>query len=202
MTACVLLAAGASTRLGSPKQLIDVDGEPLVRRVARQLQSLDVGPVSVVLGANGQRVGDALVGANACVIVNDQWSGGMGTSIRAGIGWAESVGATAALVALCDQPDVDVAHLRCLLTSRGNAAISASEYDGSRGVPAVFDVMVFARLRSLPDDRGAKRVLNDPSLACVRVRCEAARVDLDTPEDVERWRAHRLGLSPTPRKSP
>lgn len=190
--ALILLAAGGSTRLGSAKQLIDVDGEPLVRRATRQLVAINAGPVGVVIGARADAIRDALAGVDATIFDNPHWSAGIGTSIRAGVAWAASIDATHALIALCDQPDIDAAHFAALLAARHDAAIVASRYAGHPGVPAVFARSVFDRLIALPDDRGAKAILNDPLSEIRQLAYEPAAIDLDTPEDLRRWRANAL----------
>ena len=189
--ALILLAAGGSTRLGAAKQLVDVDGEPLIARAARSLISLDAGPVGIVVGARRDAIRGALAGVDATIVDNENWSAGLGTSIRAGVAWARSIDASAALITLCDQPDVGVSHLAALLAARDDAVIVATGYAGGRGVPAVFDASVFDRLLALPDDRGAKGVLADPSFTVRTVVCEDARVDLDTADDVATWRRSR-----------
>lgn len=189
--ALILLAAGGSTRMGSPKQLIDIDGMPLVTRVAGQLIALGAGPVGVVIGGSADAVRQALAGLDVAILENANWSAGLGTSIRAGVAWARSNGAAAALIALCDQPEIDAGHLKKLIAQRPGAAIVATAYAGSRGVPAVFDASAYDRLLALPDDRGAKGVISDPSLRVREVACEAARFDLDTPADLAAWRAAR-----------
>ena len=195
--ACILLAAGGSSRLGSAKQLIDVDGEPLVRRSTRRLIELSVGPVGVVIGASPAAVTAALCGLTIAAIANSDWRDGIGASIRAGIRWAASTGATAALIALCDQPEVRASHLRALIEATSGVDASATEYAGVVGVPAVFQARLFDRLAGLEGDRGARAILSDASLSVRRVRCEAACIDLDTADAIAHWRASRTGSGQT-----
>jgi molybdenum cofactor cytidylyltransferase len=188
-TAILLLAAGESSRLGQPKQLLDAAGEPLVHRVARQLIALDAGPVAVIVGAHREAIATAVADLRATIIVNDNWSQGIGTSIAAGIRWADAdPSVVAAMIVLCDQPVIDAAHHRALLDRAKDATIVATEYAGTTGVPAVFSRSVFDRLLALPPDRGAKSLFNDRRLKVERITCEAARIDLDTVDDVARWR--------------
>ena len=188
-TAILLLAAGESSRLGRPKQLLDAGGEPLIRRVTRRLIELDAGPVGVIVGAHRDAIVAAIAGMSATIIMNDDWSQGIGTSIAAGVRWADAdLSVVAAMIVLCDQPAIDAAHHRALLDRSSHATIVATQYDSTIGVPAVFARSVFARLIALPPDRGAKSLFNDSTLKVERIACEAARVDLDTAEDVARWR--------------
>ena len=200
-TACILLAAGGSTRLGSAKQLIDVDGEPLVVHVARRLIALEVGPVAAVIGGNAVSVGRTLSGLNVTTVGNVDWARGIGTSIRAGIKWAEGRRASAALIVLCDQPEVSEPHLRNLVEigESNDADVVATAYGDVRGVPAWFAQSTFDALLALPNDRGARAIIDDETLRVAAIPNAAAAVDLDTPADVARWRAARSGESPTRR---
>lgn len=189
-TAIILLAAGESSRLGEPKQLLDLDGEPLVRRVARQLIDLEAGPIGVVVGARRDLIAAALGGLALTIVTNDDWLLGIGSSISAGMRWAEPLGVEAVMVVLCDQPEIDTAHLSRLLgRAAGEVDIVATGYAGSSGVPAIFRSTCYRRLLALDPNRGAKEVINDKRLKVERIENEVARMDLDTPDDVARWRA-------------
>jgi CTP:molybdopterin cytidylyltransferase MocA len=189
--AILLLAAGGSTRLGFPKQLIDVNGETLVRRVARVLVALDAGPVGVVIGSERDAIEASLRDLPVSIIANVNWKNGIGTSIRAGVAWAQTCEVDALMICLCDQPKIEAKHLQSLIARRAECDVDivATRYSGSKGVPAVFVRDVFEKLASLPDDRGAKGLFGDGSLRVEAVACEDASIDLDTPEDVRRWRA-------------
>ena len=198
--AAVLLAAGASSRLGTPKQLLrDEDGMPLVARAASQLLAAGCGPVIVVTGAAYGPVSDALTGLAVTVIHNVAHQEGMGSSIRCGV-WALALASdwvAGVLVAACDMPQVDSEHYRRLcVTSECGTFRTASAYMAEQcadnvplllGIPAVFPRSDFDTLQRLSGDRGARALLTQPrTLSVPSLRCT---FDLDTPSDVAAWRA-------------
>ncbi|HUL61253.1 MAG TPA: nucleotidyltransferase family protein [Anaeromyxobacteraceae bacterium] len=183
----VVLAAGGSTRLGRPKQLLVLGGEPLVRRAARAALEAGLSPVVVVVGAAADGVRAAIAGLPVAAVENAGWAEGIGSSIRAGIAALARAGAPAAAVVLCDQPRLDAAHLaRLAATWRAGAAIAASAYGGARGVPAVFDASVFGELASLAGDRGARAVISRDPARVAEVPFPGGEEDVDRPEDWER----------------
>ena len=191
----VLLAAGGSSRLGRPKQLLMHEGKTLVRRAAEAAVAAKCGPVVVVLGAQAETVTAELTGLPARTVRNTDWSAGMGSSLRVGLKALDSeegVGAApavdAALVMLCDQLRVDVGHLRALVEAftRTRASIVASGYEGTRGVPALFSRALFPELEALAPDQGARGVIaRDPSRVA-EVALAGGGEDVDTAEDLTR----------------
>lgn len=186
----VVLAAGGSTRLGRPKQLLELDGEPLVRRAARIAAEAGYDPVVVVVGAEGEAVTRALGGAFLAV-TNPDWSAGAASSIRRGLEALRTLrpGVGGALIVTCDQPLVEARHLAALAAALGpDRQIAASRYAGTLGVPALFARAVFGELLALTGEAGAKRVvLRDPERVASVELPEAGR-DVDTEAD---WRALR-----------
>lgn len=181
----VLLAAGASARLGTPKQLLTRSGETLVRRTARMLHSTAPRELVVVLGAHRERVADALATAPVRMVVNDAWAEGIASTLRCA---AAAIAAPRVLIALCDQPALTAEHLHALLACGGCAATS---YDGRPGVPAVVDAALWAHAATLRGDRGfgALLALRDD---VVLVAAPELHVDIDTPEQLAAARAHGL----------
>lgn len=186
----ILLAAGGSRRMGSSKVLLPVDGVPLVREMASRCLALKPAATCVIIGAESERVRLALEEISIDVVYNLHWQTGIGSSIACGVKHLARANVDGAMIVLCDQPAIPQAHFESLLArvEDTSADIVATEYADSLGVPAVFDRSLFRALESLEGDRGAKHLLSDPSRNVVRVRCDAAKVDLDTPEDVERFR--------------
>jgi len=183
-----ILAAGASRRLGTPKQLLRVSGRTLLARTVALAQSVAGARVIVVIGADQHRIRAHLrrTSPRVRVTYNRRWRAGMGTSIEAGIAKLPPE-AAATLILLCDQPDVDARSLvRLLKCARGRtASIVASRYRGRLGVPAILPRATFRELRRLTGDRGARDLLN-ASQGKTRIVAldmpEAAR-DIDTPAD-------------------
>jgi molybdenum cofactor cytidylyltransferase len=191
----VLLAAGGSSRLGRPKQLLVHEGKTLVRRAAEAAVAAKCGPVVVVLGAQAEAVIAELAGLPVRTVQNADWGAGMGSSLRVGLralDQKESAGAdpavNAALVMLCDQLRVDSRHLRALVETftRTQATIVASGYEGTRGVPALFSRALFPELETLAPDQGARGVIaRDPSRV-VEVAFAGGSEDVDTAADLFR----------------
>jgi CTP:molybdopterin cytidylyltransferase MocA len=184
----VVLAAGASSRLGTPKQLIDFRGEPLVRRAARAALEAGASPVVVVLGAEAARIAPALAGlTDVSTVVNAQWERGLASSLAAGIREVQRLlpRCDAVLITTADQPLVGYVALRALLdTFAGEARLVAAEYSGTTGVPAVIGSEHFDAMLALEGDAGAGRWLRTQLDAVRRVPVPEAAVDIDTAEDI------------------
>ncbi len=193
-----VLAAGSSSRLGRPKQLLELAGEPLVRRAARLLREAGCERVVVVLGANAAAIEPVLAGASVEILHNAAWSGGMGTSLAAAARWALAGAATALLVSVCDQPRLETAHLRALMAAagEGEAGVVASRYAGVAGVPAVLDRDALAMLATLHGDAGARELLRAPTTRTID--WPAGAFDLDTPADLEQLGADGVDRSRPP----
>ncbi len=188
--ALVLLAAGASRRMGRPKQLLPVAGRPLVRLVAEQALAAPVTPVIVVLGAHAAQIGSSLAGLPVQIVVHDQWERGMGSSLRAGV---EAVLAAkpetkAVIVALADQPGCSADHFSRLIETHqatGRTIVASATEEGV-GPPVLFAAHWFHRLRQLEGAVGARELLREQRAATATVPLETA-ADLDTPADYARF---------------
>jgi molybdenum cofactor cytidylyltransferase len=184
--ALILLAAGASTRMGRPKQLLPVGGRPLLRHVVEAVLAAPVSPVVVVLGANATEIAPCLEGLSVRVVVNPGWAEGMGSSMRAGMDSLISCAPAAAgvIVALADQPDLASGHLARLIEAQHvtGRPIVASECGGVRGPPVLFAASFFPALRTLQGDAGARPLLQAHAHEVVTVPLATAH-DLDTPAD-------------------
>jgi molybdenum cofactor cytidylyltransferase len=187
--AAIIVAAGASSRLGQPKQLVLVDGEPLLQRAVRCAREAGAVPVFVVLGSSRERIEKALELCDATIIANADWEEGLASSIRAGVkaAAAGAVGAAGVLLMTCDQPRATVEHLRMMIEKFDgelNLVLIASTYAGIRGTPAIFPRTMFADLMGLRGDRGARGLLAKTSLPVVEIPLEGGEVDIDWPEDL------------------
>ncbi|NOK34504.1 nucleotidyltransferase family protein [Corallococcus exercitus] len=184
--AVVVLAAGGSSRLGQPKQLLRHEGTSLVWRAARY--ALSASPVVVVvLGARRDDVASELDGLTVRCVDNPDWALGQGSSLHAGLR-ALPPDVDGAVLMLCDQLRVDADHLRSLISTfeRTHAPIVASAYAGTRGVPALFSRALFPELEALPPTDGARRLIaRDPSRV-VEVPLPGGEEDVDTAEDALR----------------
>lgn len=165
--AVLLLAAGASRRLGQPKQLLDYRGETLLERAIRLANEAGASPVIAVLGAHVDRIRAAVRFDHALPIMNEYWEQGIASSIRAGLMALDAATprASGVLVMSCDQPRLTADHLRALIeifTADSAPLIVASSYAGVHGVPAVFPRSAFPHLLALRGDKGARALLKQP----------------------------------------
>jgi molybdenum cofactor cytidylyltransferase len=190
--ATLILAAGASSRLGEPKQLLLENGQPLVRRMAQMAIDFNAGPIVVVTGANAEAVTEALHDLRVRHVLNPNWETGMAGSLKIGVETLEKTFPEAILVLLTDQPYVTRALLEKLTeqATSTHKAIIASQYGDVLGVPILFRPAFFDALKSLSGDTGARQLVRNHPDDVASVPFEQGDVDLDTPEDVAKWRAN------------
>jgi nicotine blue oxidoreductase len=179
----LLLAAGAGRRMGGPKALVQLDGEPLVRRGVRLLAEGGCDPVVVVVGAAAERVRPLCDGAQ--VVEAPDWATGMAASLRAGLA---AVGGDACVVALVDQPGVSpVAVERLRAAHRDGARAAVATYAGRPRNPVLLDRSLWADVAaSASGDEGARPWLRAHPDLVVQVDCTDAGTpdDVDTPQDL------------------
>ena len=185
--AAVVLAAGRSARLGRPKQLVPIDGEPLVHRAARAALDAGCRPVAVVLGAESDSVGAAVADLPVLPVSNPDWAHGVGTSIACGMRAAAAHRPAGCIVLPCDQPRLTARVLAALIERflRGDAQAVACAYGGTVGAPVLFTPALFDRLSALTGDSGAKRVLRGCAPLAV-VDFPGGELDIDTEADLQR----------------
>ncbi len=194
--AALVLAAGGSSRLGEPKQLLrDESGETLVHRAARDAVETGLSPVVVVVGALATVVraaveAPALDAGCVHVVENSDWATGLSSSIRCGVQAVVELHATvdALMILTCDMPSVGVNHMCALVTAfSAGASRVASHYGETLGIPAIIPRAEFGTLMLLDGDKGAKQLLMQPDTQTVALA--GGTFDLDTPEDVIRWQS-------------
>ncbi|WP_227377703.1 nucleotidyltransferase family protein [Haladaptatus halobius] len=187
----VLLAAGTSSRFGSPNKLLrKLDGVPVVRRAAWTLTASSVNKVIVVLGYNDALVADILATVEKSVVHNPHYEEGQGTSVAQGALAAEDVGADAAVFHLGDMPCVDSQTVDALVDAyeKTDATIVVPTYDGERGNPVLFDASHFETLQRLKGDDGGRLLFKANPIERVPVNDPGIHLDVDTPEDLEELR--------------
>ncbi len=186
----VILAAGESSRLGQPKQLIQFRGKTLVRRIVDAAREAGCSPKVVVIGSDKDKVARELEQTNAVIVENVNWKNGMGTSIRSAvqhlIDIAPNVEAIVLLV--CDQPFVDSRAIEQLIALREKTkkAVVASSYAGTLGVPALFDRSCAQELLGLDDADGAKSIILSNHDRVAEFPFPQGKIDIDTLADYER----------------
>jgi molybdenum cofactor cytidylyltransferase len=174
----VVLAAGASKRLGRPKQRLNLAGETLLERTVRVASEAGLAPLIVVLARN-MEIGDALPQHDCDVVLNGEADEGLASSIRWGVARAAERGASGAVLMACDQIALTADHLRSL--SCEIEIVRGSRYAGKIGVPAYFPASSFPELLLLAGDTGASHLLRHAR----SIENEALSLDIDTEADVE-----------------
>ena len=185
----IIAAAGSSSRLGQPKQLLLIEGEGMLQRAIRIAQEAGASPVFVVLGAHRELIESRIDLGGAEVVVHDEWQEGLASSIRAGVRAAErqAPGASGLLLMICDQPRVTAEHLREMMNAfemHSGEAMIASVYAATRGIPALFPRPAFGDLCALRGDKGARGLLAQPRWPVLEIPLEGGEVDIDLPEDL------------------
>ena len=185
----IILAAGASTRMGTPKQLLLYQGCSFIRHITEVAIASVCQPITVVLGANAERIKSELNQLPVQIVENQQWEEGMSSSIRVGIEalLAMNPHLEAVAIALCDQPFVSPQTLNQLVEAYHftGKPIIASEYAGTLGVPALFSRTLFSELMTLKSTEGAKQVIRKHIHEVYSVPFPEGAIDIDTPNDYE-----------------
>ncbi len=189
-SAGLVLAAGSSRRMGSPKQLLQVRGRPLLELVVREACASTLGEVVVVLGAAADEIQSRVDLGRARVLVNPDHSSGMASSLRAGVA-SLGVDVDRALVILGDQPDVDAELLNQLLELQASSGLPAAalSFNGLLHPPVVLKRELWAGLMELEGDVGCRAVIRAKPELVARVPVDGDLthpVDIDTPEDYKR----------------
>lgn len=189
--AALILAAGGSSRLGQPKQLLSIAGESLVLRAVRTATESGCAPIALVVGSLRAEIEAEVGDAPVLIVPNEQWTLGVGTSIRAGLrALLEAQPDLQSVVLLtCDQPFVDRTTLTRLIDKQrtSSKAIIASSYADTLGIPALFARSCFEELLALPDDSGAKPMIEARLAEVASIAFPRGGIDLDTPADLERF---------------
>lgn len=183
----VVLAAGRSDRFGPgrPKQLAEIGGEPMVRRVCRVALAARLAEVVVVTGYEAARVGRAVAGLKVRLADNPRWAAGQSTSVRAGLA-ALATGAEGALFIACDQPLLTAAVLDRLVDAfeATGGPIVVPTAGGERAAPVLFGRALFGELAAIRGDRGGRQLFASHAGDIVEVAIPEPRLlaDVDTPE--------------------
>lgn len=182
---CIVLAAGASTRFGSPKQLARRSGRTLLQAAVARAVEVAGSAVTVVIGAHAAEVSASLPMTRARLLVNRQWAEGIGSSIRCAMQNLPS-GCEGVLVTLADQAALEAADLQKLVGAwyRNPGLLVAAQYGAVTGVPAVFPAWSFPSLRECRGDIGAQPVIRRHQDRLLRVPLLRAAVDIDRPADL------------------
>jgi molybdenum cofactor cytidylyltransferase len=184
-TGIIILAAGPSGRLGKPKQLLEINGKTLVRRVSEIALSVNPNDVMVITGAQAEKVSASVSDLNLSIVHNEEWEEGMASSIRIGVLELQRRKADAALILLCDQIKVDQVLIQNILEEiqKAEHSIVCCRYGGRLGTPAAFKHAFFDRLLELKGNRGAKQIIESSADKKI-IEFPGGELDIDQPADL------------------
>jgi molybdenum cofactor cytidylyltransferase len=185
--AVIILAAGASSRLGRPKQLLPYQGKSLLAHAVDTAIDADADPVIVVLGADAPAVEKEIDEKKVHIVTNTEWKEGMASSIRCGLQTLKRTAlmSDAVILMMCDQPYVSPSVLNELIATQKNTGkpIVLSRYGNTKGPPALFYKTLFAELMDLTGDEGARSIVAKHGSDVATVLFEKGNIDIDTEED-------------------
>lgn len=185
----ILLAAGASSRLGKPKQLLSFNGRTLLHNAARAAVSSGADAIAVVLGACVSDIQDEVKDLPVDIVINKEYEKGMASSMVTGLHFLikKYPALDGIVMMLCDQPFADAGHIRKLVDMHHTSGrpIVTSFYKGRKGVPAFFHKELFPELLQLKGDGGARDIIMKHGNESASVPFPLGAIDIDTPEDYE-----------------
>lgn len=186
----IILAAGMSSRLGRPKQIINFQGKSLLQHAVDEAMQTSLQPVMVVIGAHDDTVIKALEETKVTIIKNLNWKEGISSSIRCGLNVLQEISAVTdgVIFMVCDQPYVTKFLLESLLKEqrKSKLPIVASSYENIQGTPVLFHKSFFSQLMELTGDTGAKKLLEQNPQKATSVPFPKGEIDIDTLEDYEK----------------
>ncbi|HEX3385102.1 MAG TPA: nucleotidyltransferase family protein [Mucilaginibacter sp.] len=192
ITSCcaIILAAGQSARMGSPKQLLDYHGKTLLQNAIDAAKGANVQTIIVILGANAEKILPHLDINGVCIAENKDWQSGMASSIITAIDAIERIdpSADAVLLMVCDQPFINSSLLNELIAARQRSGklIAASRYGNTLGVPALFHKNLFNELANLKGDQGARKIIQLYRDSVEIIDFPEGNIDIDTKDEYEK----------------
>lgn len=190
--AVLVLAAGASSRMQTPKQLLKIGDKTLLEIVLEKAKTISALPIFCVLGANAVLIQSETSSENIEFIINENYRQGLSSSIVEGINYLEkkNIFIDGVIILLADQPAVEINYLKNLLQlfDENPTKIIASKYPKNSGVPAIFPKLFFNELQVLEGDFGAKEFLHKNKNQVICSNFNPSLIDLDTKEDYENFK--------------
>lgn len=186
----VVLAAGESSRMGSPKALLRVDGQTFIERIISALQKTQASAIVIVLGHHVEEIRQKITHLPVTIVVNEDYRNGQLSSLQAAIRSLEGKNVDAILVHLVDHPFLNFALVEEMITRfyESKKIIVVPLYKGRRGHPVLFSSKLFPELLAASLDVGAKEVVRAHAADMLEIETadEGVTVDIDTPEEYRR----------------
>ena len=193
--AVIIIAAGESKRLGTPKQLLPYQGETLLNRLISNLKQATDFPIFLILGAAAEKIIQEIGATDFSITINENWREGMASSIRLGIQVAQKniSDLEGILMVVCDQPFIAAHNIQALIQLQQHTGlpIAACYYANTLGTPALFHKSIFPDLLELRGDVGAKNIILQRGAEVAKLHFEEGLVDIDTPEDYQQLLASK-----------
>lgn len=187
--AVLIIAAGESKRMGSPKQLLELEKETLINRITHIVKQAVNFPIYIVLGASAESIQVQLPKLDLIIVNNDHWQEGMASSISLGLttAIAQNVHLDGVLLLVCDQPYITANIISSLLQMQKekDTPMAAAYYNDIMGTPALFHQSIFDELLSLKGDVGAKKIIQARPKEVAKLHFEKGLLDIDTNEDYQ-----------------
>ncbi len=184
----LILAAGGSSRLGKPKQLLDINGQYFIQHFINVATVFNPHSIAIVLGAEAEKIaGKITITEKISIIKNENWHEGMSTSLQSGIDYFVNLqhDIDNIIILLCDQPYVTTTHLQNLISKyeETQSPIIACNYGETFGPPVLIHKSFFPKLQELKGDEGAKKIINKNLDQVSFIEFEKGLIDIDTEGD-------------------
>ncbi|EOR93507.1 CTP:molybdopterin cytidylyltransferase [Arcticibacter svalbardensis MN12-7] len=186
-TGMIILAAGSSSRLGRPKQLLNYQGKTLVQHIIDEGIRAHVDPIILITGSHAEQILASIVQQGITIIHNDQWQQGMASGIVAGLSQLALLqrDIKSVIIAVCDQPFLTADLLLNLIQMKTDSgkSIVACSYSNTIGTPVLFDHQYFHALLQLKGEEGAKKLIKHHLNDVATIPFPKGDMDIDTEED-------------------
>lgn len=185
--ATLILAAGSSSRMGSPKQLLSVGNTTLLGTVIEKILLLNNNSIYCILGANADTIQKSITKYDLTILINSNYKNGLSSSIVSGIQHIKNLDYDAVLIVLGDQPNIQIDYFEKIIEKWKNSQdfIIASNYTSRKGVPALFPKKYFTLMENLEGDKGASKLLNSDEFPIFTMDSNIDLFDVDTQKDYQ-----------------